>query len=163
MEEERNIGKLFYKNGFEFTSLRTLVREAENVDLSDLLDRLLDLEKKMNSSAEIKDLAAYVEERLGSIEKIVNDDSYFNLSDATVRSEYNKQVKSIRDKFHYARHFIDAEAELKQQQDNYEKTLLSINQRLFKLDHDATISGEERNEQGAKLLDEKRIVVKAKM
>lgn len=160
MEEERNIGKLFYKNGFEFTSLRTLVREAENVNLSDLLDRLLDLEKKMNSSAEIKDLAAYVEERLGSIEKIVNDDSYFNLSDATVRSEYNKQVKSIRDKFHYARHFIDAEAELKQQQDNYEKTLLSINQRLFKLDHDATISGEERNEQGAKLLDEKRIVVK---
>ena len=41
MEEERNIGKLFYKNGFEFTSLRTLVREAENVNLSDLLDRLI--------------------------------------------------------------------------------------------------------------------------
>ena len=124
MEEERNIGKIFYKNGFEFTNLRALVREAENVDLNDLLDRLLDLEKKMNSSAEIKDLASYVDERLESIEKIVNDDSYFNLSDVAVKSDYNAQVKAIKDKFHYARHLLDAEAEWKKQQDNYEKATI---------------------------------------
>ena len=160
MEEERNIGKIFYKNGFEFTNLRALVREAENVDLNDLLDRLLDLEKKMNSSAEIKDLASYVDERLESIEKIVNDDSYFNLSDVAVKSDYNAQVKAIKDKFHYARHLLDAEAEWKKQQDNYEKATISINQRLFKLDHDNTISGEEKNELGSELLAEKKAILK---
>ncbi len=160
MEEERNIGKIFYKNGFEFTNLRALVREAENVDLNDLLDKLLDLEKKMNSSAEIKDLASYVDERLESIEKIVNDDSYFNLSDVAVKSDYNAQVKAIKDKFHYARHLLDAEAEWKKQQDNYEKATISINQRLFKLDHDNTISGEEKNELGSELLAEKKAILK---
>lgn len=161
MEEERNIGKIFYQNGFEFTDFRTFMREAEDANLDELLERLLDLEKKMNSSSEIKDLAGDVGEKLADIEKIVEGDSYFDLTDAMARGEFNHQVKAIKDKFHYARRLLDAEMAWKQEQENYEKTILSISQKGLKLNRDSSIFGEEKNEQFSNLLNEKKAAVKA--
>ena len=86
---------------------------------------LSDLEKRINSRAEsntdIRNLANSVVGKLEQIDKLVNDDSYFNLSDATVRATYNEQMRDAKNKFYVARKFMEAEAEWKTEQDSYEK------------------------------------------
>lgn len=164
MDEGRNLSSLFTERGFTIVSASDFIREADGKDVNELLDRLTDLEKRINSRAEsntdIRNLASSVVGKLEQIDKLVNDDSYFNLSDATVRATYNEQMRDAKNKFYVARKFMEAEAEWKTEQDSYEKNIVNINQKRFKLDHDPSIPAAERNAQVFAILAEKQSTVK---
>ena len=164
MDEGRNLSSLFTERGFTIVSASDFIREADGKDVNELLDRLTDLEKRINSRAEsntdIRNLANSVVGKLEQIDKLVNDDSYFNLSDATVRATYNEQMRDAKNKFYVARKFMEAEAEWKTEQDSYEKNIVNINQKRFKLDHDPSIPAAERNAQVFAILAEKQSTAK---
>ena len=68
----KNLETLFAERGFVIKNPTVFTKEADNVVLTELDDRLTNLEKKINSSANIVDFAKNILGKLDELESIVN-------------------------------------------------------------------------------------------
>ena len=56
----KNFGTLFAEKGFVIRNSNAFIKEATNVDLTELVDKLTDLEKRINSSSNIVDFSTSI-------------------------------------------------------------------------------------------------------
>ena len=156
MDDEKSLSELFTENGFTIVSVSDFIREADGKDvdeLLDMLDRLIDLEAKMNSNANIVDFAKNILEKLDELESIVNMDEYARLSDASKIDTYTKDIKAMRAYFTKAQNFIRAEEDMAFQKQN----VFDAMRKIYDLDKNKSIDDVTRTNETFRLYGEKKV------
>lgn len=148
----KNLGMLFAERGFVIKNPTAFTKEADNVDISELVDRLTNLEKKINSSANIVDFAKDLLERMNTLEETVNLDDYARLSDKAKLDKFNASVVKMRGYFTKVQNFIKAEERMKFQKNN----LFDVMRRIYDLDKNPNLSDAERTSETLRLYKGKK-------
>lgn len=148
----KNLETLFTERGFVIKNPTVFTKEADNVDLTELVDRLSNLEKKINSSANIVDFAKNILGELDELESIVNMDNYARLSDTVKLDAYTKDVKAMREHFSKVCNFIRAEENMMFQKQN----MFDAMRKIYDLDKNKTIDDATRTSETLRLYSEKK-------
>lgn len=153
--DEKDFGTLYAENGFEIVKSGVFIREADNVDLNELLDRLVNLRKKMNSSADIMDFSKNVISKLSELENIINRDDYYGLSDTSKLNKLSEDLQSIRRKFTSVQSYIKAEENMRLQKQNMADIFANVKRKSYELDQNSNLTAMERNKEAQRLLNER--------
>ena len=148
----KNLETLFAERGFVIKNPTVFTKEADNVDLTELVDRLTNLEKKINSSANIVDFAKNILGKLDELESIVNLDEYARLSDSGKIDAYNKDIKEMRAYFAKVQSFIRAEENMVFQKQN----MFDAMRKIYDLDKNKSLDDATRTSETLRLYGEKK-------
>lgn len=148
----KNLEMLFAERGFVIKNPSVFTKEADNVDLNDLVDRLSTLEKKINSSANIVEFAKTITGKLDEIESVVNADDYAKLSDTTKVNNFNNDLKAMRSKFEKVQNFIKAENNMQFHKQN----MFDVMRKIYDLDKNKTMDDAKRTSETLRLYGEKK-------
>lgn len=130
--DSKNLNALFTERGFIIKNPSVFIKEADNVDLTELVERLSSLEKKINSSANIVEFAKNIWGKLDELEGVINLDDYARLSDTDKYNAYTNDLKTMRGFFEKVHNFIRAEEEMAFHNQNR----FEITRKVVALDHD---------------------------
>lgn len=148
----KNLETLFAERGFVIKNPTVFTKEADNVDLTELVDRLTNLEKKINSSANIVDFAKNILGKLDELESIVNLDEYARLSDSGKIDTYTKDIKEMRAYFAKVQSFIRAEENMVFQKQN----MFDAMRKIYDLDKNKSLDDATRTSETLRLYGEKK-------
>ena len=73
--------KLLTENGLYIERSADFIKAAANADVPEVVNRIIELQKKINSSANIVEFAKSIHGKITDLESIVNLDVYARLSD----------------------------------------------------------------------------------
>lgn len=150
--DSKNLETLFTERGFIIKNPTVFTKEADNVDLTELVDRLSNLEKKINSSANIVDFAKNILGDLDELENIINMDEYARLSDTAKYDAYTKDIKAMRERFAKVHNFIRAEENMMFQKQN----MFDAMRKIYDLDKNKTLDDATRTSETLRLYGEKK-------
>ena len=150
--DSTNLDTLFTERGFIIKNPTVFMKEADNVDLTELVDRLSNLEKKINSSANIVDFAKNILGELDELETIINMDEYAKLSDTAKYDAYTDDLKAMRGYFAKVRNFIKAEENMMFQKQN----MYDAARKIYDLDKNKTLDDATRTSETLRLYGEKK-------
>ena len=147
-----NLSEQFLGNGFVISDVSSFNKElkATNMEPYDLLNKLLDLQKKANTSASIVDFSRSMMEKISNFEKILQDDEYYKKTDAKALEKVNNDIAVINQKFEAIKNYLIAERNML----THKQYLLDAKKKLYLLGKDETISDEERTSQTLKIREE---------
>lgn len=157
----KNFGTLFAEKGFVIRNSNAFIKEATNVDLTELVDKLTDLEKRINSSSNIVDFSKSIISKLDEIDVLINSDEYTKLSNSDKLRAFSDCVQKIRSKFAVVNNYVKAEENVRLQRNNNDSIVISVDQKSANLDKDTTLSPLERNQQVEALFNEKLMALNA--
>ena len=157
----KNFGTLFAEKGFVIRNSNAFIKEATNVDLTELVDKLTDLEKRINSSSNIVDFSKSIISKLDEIDVLINSDEYTKLSNSDKLKTFSDCVQKIRSKFAVVNNYVKAEENVRLQRNNNDSIVISVDQKSANLDKDTTLSPLERNQQVEALFNEKLMALNA--
>ena len=157
----KNFGTLFAEKGFVIRNSNAFIKEATNVDLTELVDKLTDLEKRINSSSNIVDFSKSIISKLDEIDVLINSDEYTKLSNSDKLRVFSDCVQKIRSKFAVVNNYVKAEENVRLQRNNNDSIVISVDQKSANLDKDTTLSPLERNQQVEALFNEKLMALNA--
>ena len=144
--------KLLTENGLYIERSADFIKAAANADVQEVVNHIIDLQKKINSSANIVEFAKSVLGKLTDLESIVNLDDYARLSDANKMARFNNSLKIMRNYFAKVQSFIRAEENMIFQRQNMYDSMRNI----YELDKKKNLDAATRTSETLRLYEEKK-------
>ena len=135
-EELKNIEQTktqIIENGFVVKNAANFIREVDSNNLSEIINKLNDLEVRANEGINVTSFVDDVSKSLNSIEELVNGDLYFRSSVGA--NDFQNLLNNMRDKFTLSQNMLKAEEILNGRKDN----LKSVRKSVLELEKNNTL------------------------
>ena len=144
--------KLLTENGLYIERSADFIKAAANADVPEVVNRIIELQKKINSSANIVEFAKSILGKLTDLESIVNLDDYARLSDTNKMAKFNNSLKLMRNYFAKVQSFIRAEEDMVFQRQNMYDSM----RKIYELDKKKDLDAATRTSETLRLYEEKK-------
>ncbi len=147
MNEGKDIGELLAERGFVIKNPRTFITEADNVDLEELVDKLTDLERKINNSFDIAEFGTSLNKKFDSIEDVVRQDRISNFSSPDKLELFEDVLGALRNNFANINELAKAEEQMR-----FKKQVMGdIRRRIYALDKNQEMDEVTKTKETVKL------------
>ena len=118
-EELKNVEQTkakIFENGFVIKNADNFIREVNSDNLSEIINRLNDLEVRANEGINVSSFVEDIAKSLNSIEELVNGDLYFRSSVGA--NDFQNLLNNMRGKFTLSQNMLKAEEILNGRKEN---------------------------------------------
>lgn len=126
-EELKNVEQTkakIFENGFVIKNADNFIREVNSDNLSEIINRLNDLEVRANEGINVSSFVEDIAKSLNSIEELVNGDLYFRSSVGA--NDFQNLLNNMRGKFTLSQNMLKAEEILNGRKENLKSVERSI-------------------------------------
>lgn len=150
MEEGKSLLTLFEENGYVIKDVTTFAKEADSVDLNELVEKLAGLERQMTASVNVTDFGRSMKVDLDRIKNIVNNDELY-LGSAT-RNDFETSLAAVAENFVFVQNYTKAEEIMLFQKQN----MYDAMRQIYELDKKKDLDDATRTSEALKLLGNKK-------
>lgn len=149
MEEKdlERIQKLFADNGYVIENVSVFAREADSAELTNIVRKLNELERKINTGIDYKSLAESCDASVARIKDALSSSETYDRSIPEHKATFESALAAITGKFDTIRNYMRAEEMMKEKQEMW----FEVRRSLYELGKRKDISDAERTNEALRL------------